>query len=201
MELEEMKSLWEDMSQKVAAQQVVTDKLIIQMTQQKFKNKFSSIWNYEVSGTLICLVFGLLIIFNFDKMNTWYLMACSITALIFLVALPVISLSTLRGIKNINLASLSYKQMFEDFTKRKKRLLFIQQSTVYLSLFMMFITIPVFSMIFNNKDFFKQEYGVGYWIFVGAVAILVLMFARYGYSCYKRKMNSAEELLKEIKES
>ena len=35
MELEEMKTLWEEMSQKVEKQQLVTDQIIMDMTQQK----------------------------------------------------------------------------------------------------------------------------------------------------------------------
>ncbi len=42
MELEEMKTLWEEMSLKVEKQQIVTDQLIMEMTQQKYKNKFNN---------------------------------------------------------------------------------------------------------------------------------------------------------------
>ena len=40
MELEEMKVLWQEMSQQVEKQKSLTDKLIIEMTQQKYAQKF-----------------------------------------------------------------------------------------------------------------------------------------------------------------
>ena len=38
-----MKSLWNDMSQKVDQQKVLTDKLIIDMTQERYENKLRQI--------------------------------------------------------------------------------------------------------------------------------------------------------------
>ena len=40
MELEEMQTVWSQMSDQLEQQQKLTDKIIIDMTQQKFKNRF-----------------------------------------------------------------------------------------------------------------------------------------------------------------
>ncbi|MDT0554610.1 hypothetical protein [Patiriisocius hiemis] len=198
MELEEMKSLWSSLSDKVAKQELVNKKLVMEMTQQKYKNKFKTLLNYEIVGSVICFLTAVLILFNLDKMDTWYLMTCAVFSLAFILVLPVLVLKNLIGIKNITIVNSTYKQTITHFAKEKKRLMLIQQIGLSFSVVLMFTTMPVFSMIFNNKDFFKQEYGVGFWIFIGVLAIGVLLFSLWGYRCYKRIMSSAEDLLKGI---
>ena len=198
MELEEMKSLWSSLSDKVAKQELVNKKLVMEMTQQKYKNKFRTLLNYEIVGAVICFLAAVLILFNLDKMDTWYLMTCAVFSLAFILVLPVLVLKNLIGIKNITIVNGTYKQTITHFAKEKKRLMLIQQIGLSFSVVLMFTTMPVFSMIFNNKDFFKQEYGVGFWVFIGVLAIGVLLFSLWGYRCYKRIMSSAEDLLKGI---
>jgi len=70
MELEEMKTLWEEMSQKVEKQQLVTDQIIMDMTQQKYTSKFSKIFLYESLGTVICFAMAVYILFNIEKLDT-----------------------------------------------------------------------------------------------------------------------------------
>jgi len=198
MELEEMKTLWETMSRKVESQELLTDKLIMEMTQQKYKNKFSTLSMYETTGAIICIITAGVIVFNLDKMTAWYNMVCSIIAIVLLVGMPIISLHAIYGLRRIDIAKNSFKTALGSFMKKKRRLLLIQQLAVPFSCSILFFTLPVFSMIMNDKDFFQQQHSPWFWIFIAGVVVGVFFFARWGYGCYKRVTASAEDLLREL---
>jgi magnesium-transporting ATPase (P-type) len=198
MDLEEMKSLWSSLSEKVAKQELVNKKLVMEMTQQKYKNKFSTLNKYETSGAILCFIFAFVILLNIGKMNTWYLQASAILTLLFLIVLPIFSLGAIKGMQKMDISKNTYKETVLEFSRRKKRMLLFQQLNMYLSIFLMWLVLPVFSMIFNGKDFFQQEHSTFLYVFIIITSIGVLLFARWGYGCYKRITASAEELLKEL---
>lgn len=198
MKLEEMQNLWEEMSHKIDSQQQLTDKIIMEMAQQKFKSRFSKLSLYETSGALICFLTVALILFNIDKMNTWYLMLCSILSIVILIVLPILSLKAIYGLKKLNLSKNSYKDTLIEFSKRKKNMMLIQQFSVGISIVLMWMVAPIFSMILNGKDFFMQEHSTGLLIFYVATTIGVFFFARWGYGCYKQITASAEKDIKEL---
>ena len=198
MQLEEMKNLWDEMSLKIDSQQQLTNKLIMEMTQQKFRNRFNTLSLYETSGAVICFLAATFILFNLDKMDTWYLMLCGILSLLILIILPILSLRALFGLKKLNLSKNNYKETLLEFSKRKKNMMLIQQFSVGISIVLMWMVAPVFSMIVNGKDFFMQEHSTVLLLFYAATTIGVIFFARWGYGCYKRITASAEKDLKEL---
>lgn len=198
MQLEEMKNLWDEMSLKIDSQQKLTNKLIMEMTQQKFRNRFSTLSIYETSGAVICFLAASYIVINLEKMNTWYLMLFGILSALILIILPILSLRSINRMKKFNFIESSYKETLVRFAKRKKNMMLIQQFSVGVSIILMWLVAPVFFMIFKGKDFFMQEYSTGMLLFFVATTIGVIFFARWGYGCYKRITASAEKDLKEI---
>jgi len=198
MELEEMQTVWSQMSGQLEQQKKLTEKIIIDMTQQKFKNRFSTLSFYESIGAGVCFVAVVFILLNLEKMNTWYLMTASILSILSLLILPIFSLRFLFGMKNLNLTTNSYKDTLIQFIKKKKQMLLVQRLSAVFSVILMWLITPVFSMAFNNKDFFQQEHSTGLLIFYAVVTIGVLFFARWGFRCYKRITARAEADLKEL---
>jgi len=198
MELEEMQTVWSQMSGQLEQQKKLTEKIIIDMTQQKFKNRFSTLSFYESIGAGVCFVAVVFILLNLEKMNTWYLMTASILSILSLLILPIFSLRSLFGMKNLNLTTNSYKDTLIQFIKKKKQMLLVQRLSAVFSVILMWLITPVFSMAFNNKDFFQQEHSTGLLIFYAVVTIGVLFFARWGFRCYKRITARAEADLKEL---
>jgi len=198
MELEEMKSLWDEMSQKVEKQQLVTDKIIIEMTQHKYTNKFSKLFLYESLGTVICFIAAIFILINITKLDTWYLMTLGILCVGFLMVLPVITLRSLRGIKGMNVSQHSYKETLIRFEKSKKWVLQLQRGGLIASFAFALIILPVFQKIVNGKDYFANNFDGFPWITTGIMLIFLFFFARWGYGCYKSITRSAENVLKEL---
>jgi len=200
MELEEMQILWTRMSSQLEEQKELTNKLIMEMTQQKFRNRFNKLTIIETLGAVVCFIIAIVILLNIAKMNTWYLMACSIFTLLLLIVLPILTLRAIKGMRTMDVTQRSYKETLQEFTRKRKNMLLIQRVGVMVSVFMMWVSIPVFSMIMNNKDFFAQEHDPWLWVFTAAVTVGVILFARYGYRGYKKVTSSAENVLRDLED-
>ena len=200
MELEEMKTLWQEMSQQVEQQKKLTDTLIMEMTQQKYTQKFSKISMYESIGSVICFLAALFIIFNFNKLDTWYLAACGMITLSFILTLPLLVLRSLKSIKNINISNASFKETIVRFAKAKKQLLFVQKLGLYANIVVFLASIPVAAKLLNNKDMFITGGSIWKFGFIIVIGFLVILASRWGYGCYKNITNSAENILKEIED-
>ena len=196
MELEEMKILWEEMSQDLEQQKNLTDKIIIDMTNERFKNKMRSISGPETMGAIICLGTALYLAINFGKLDTWYLLLSGVFTLGFLTLLPFFSLRSIYKMRHINLADGNVKQTLLNFSKAKSQFLLIQKLGVIFSFVLVITSLPVASKIMNDTDIFTKP-EVLFW-YIPAGFIFLFFFGRWGYNCYVGITNSAENLLKEL---
>ena len=198
MELEEMKTLWQEMSQQVERQKQLTDGLIMDMSQQKYTQKFSKITTYETIGAVICFITAIYILVNFNKLDTWYLAACGIFTFGYLITLPILVLRSLKTIRGIKIGSTSYKESIVSFAKAKKQLLLVQKLGMYINFILFLAIIPVTSKLMGDKDIFLT--GGSHWKygFIAIVAIAMIFVSRWGYGCYKNITNSAENILKDL---
>ncbi len=196
MELKELETLWSEMSQELETQKKLTNELIMNMTQAKYSNKFKKISTYETIGGVICIIAAIFVLTKFSLLDTWYLQLCGLFTVIFLILLPVLTLSSLRRIQKLNIADNNIKETLVSFSKAKKQLLFLQRLGIYLSFILMFTVLPVASKIMNSKDLFVDSNIL--YVYLPIMAIFIFFFARWGYGCYKSITNSAENILKEL---
>lgn len=198
MEIEEMKALWSEMSDQLEQQKKLNKELIMKMTKERYKNKFKTLFTYELVGAVVCFVVAVQIILNFDHLDTWYLALCGIFTLLFLLVMPILVLRQIQSIKNVDLRKNNYKETLIAYTKAKKRLLLIQQVGIFASFFLMFAVAAVFSKLFSGKDFFMVDRG-GWSYAAFIVAMLFVAFvSKWGYGHYKRITHTAGEILKEL---
>jgi hypothetical protein len=196
MELQELQTLWSEMSQELEQQKKLTNELIMKMTQERYSNKFQKISMYETIGAVICFISALFILLKFTVLDTWYLQLCGAFTVLFLILLPILTLGSLNRIKRINLAENSFKDTIVQFTKAKKQLLLLQRIGIYLSFLLMFTILPVASKIGKGKDLFLET-NIWY-VYLPVMAIFLFFFARWGYGCYKNITSSAENILGEL---
>lgn len=198
MDLDEMKTVWNDMSQKLENQQRLTDKLIIEMTQQKYKNRFSALTAYETSGAVICFAIAIVLLFSLNKMNEPYLLVCSLFCIAFLTILPILTLDAIRNMKQLDLTRDNYKNTLIAFTRKKKRMLLIQQVGMALGFLFFVCFIPVSNHLFGNDPLFEKEMDVSFYIAIVLGVAVMLVVSRWGYRSYKRVTASAERVIKEL---
>ncbi|MGB5820667.1 MAG: hypothetical protein WBG90_14375, partial [Saonia sp.] len=181
MEIEEIKAVWSEMSDQLEKQKKLTDEIIMEMTQERYRNKFRTISTYETIGAVVCFAAALLILVNFNKLDTWYLISCGFVSLLFLVLMPMLVLKSLGRIKGLDIGKNNYKETLVRYTKAKKNLLMLQQFGMYGSFIFMFTVTPVFSKILSNKDFFMVERGIWAYGFIAIMVVFLFFFARWGY--------------------
>ncbi|QBA64169.1 hypothetical protein [Muriicola soli] len=197
MELQELEKLWTEMSQELESQKKLNKTIIMDMTQTKYVNKFRKISTYETIGAVICIAAALYIITQFNLLDTWYLQLCGAFTVTFLIILPILTLQSLQKIQNIDLAGSEVKETIIRFERAKKRVLYLQRAGIYLSFILMITILPVAAKISGKgKDLF-QDPGVLY-VYIPVMVVFLVLFARWGYGCYKSITTSAENILKEI---
>lgn len=199
MELEELQIAWTRMSKELETQKKLTNNIIMEMTRNKYRNKFKKISTYEKAGTVVCFGVALLILFYFNRLDTWYLQACGVLTLSFLTIMPIIVLAALKQIQDLDISQGLYKENLMRYTKLKTRLLRLQQIGIALSFVMMFLIIPVTTKILNDKDVFLVSLNAKQWIGFSMVFVGGLFFSRWGYTCYQKITNSAALLLEDLK--
>ena len=157
MELDELRSEWQEMSNEIKKQKILTDKLIIDMTQERFNNRLKSISIPETIGTVVCFGVAILILLNFSKLNTWYLQLSGIFSILFYIVLPILSLKTIYGMKRINISQGNYRETLEQFAKNKMQFIRVQKWSYYLSFILVIVCLPVASKLMNGTDIFLES--------------------------------------------
>lgn len=196
MEIKELESLWSEMDRELEKQKKLTNSLIMEMTQQKYSNKFQKLSVYETLGGVVCFLAGIYLVTQFGKLDTWYLQFCGAFTILILFVLPVLTLRSLHRIQTMNIGNSSLKDTIVTYTRAKNRLLFIQRLGVYLGIVLMFTLLPVASKIGSGKDLFLES--KAWYLYLPVMAVFFFFFARWGYGCYKNITTSAEDLLREM---
>lgn len=168
----------------------------MEMTQQKYANKFQKISMFETIGGIICLLAGVFVLINFSTLDTWYLQACGIITALILFVLPVITLRSLYRVQSIKITDSTVSETIVNYVKEKNRLLFLQRLGIYLSFVLMLTILPVLSKMSSGKDLFLET--SAWYIYVPVMAVFLFFFARWGYGCYKNITQSAEDLLRGV---
>lgn len=199
MELEEMKAAWAEMSEQVEKQKKLTDKLILNMTEQRYERGLNKIRFSELGGTVGCFIFAMLILWNFDKFGTGYVLGCAVVSFLIFLVSPLISLSALYRMKRLPQRDLSYKDLLTWYAAGKKRFLMVQKVGFYLSFVLMFTSLPVILRMKNGKVT-ELSSSTWLWLLVFGLPVFVV-FARWVYRYYERTMSDVEGMLKDLEDN
>ncbi|EDM43958.1 hypothetical protein SCB49_10222 [unidentified eubacterium SCB49] len=197
MELEELQQQWNVMSKRVDSLEIVTKQQIMEITNQKYKNRFKSFWLIEFTGAIVCLIMAVVILFNMSLMNTIFLKICAITLLLSLIIMPVLTLKSLYKVKSLNWSLENYKTVLIKFQKSKKRLLQMQRLAIPFTVFVFFTTIPVFNKIMG-KEALMERLDLKMSVLIGVVLVFIILFALWGNSKYKKSLAHTEKMIAEV---
>lgn len=198
MELEEMKTMWDKMNKEMNHQKILTDNLVLDLTKEKYKNKFTKVEFFETIGAVICFASAIWLILNFTKLEFWYLELFAIFAIIILVLLPIMTLKKIRGIKVIELESLSFKDTLVNFQRRKHELIISQKINVFVSIILAVVVLPLFTKIVKGIDLFGAEHINSFYIYLPILLTLLFFLSKWGIKSYQNLTKSAEHILKEL---
>ena len=196
MELEEMKSLWNDMSQIVDQQKVLTDKLILDMTQERYENKLRHISIPESIAALICFVVVLYLVSNFGLLDVWYLQLLGAITIISCLILPILSLKSIQKMKAINISKNTYRESLTKYAKGETKFMLLQKISFYVSFLVLISSVIVFSKIIKDIDIFTITEKLN-WLVPSGIGVLYI-FTQWVLKKYKKATISANNILKEL---
>ncbi len=197
MELEEMQIVWSQMSAQLEHQKKLTNKLIMEMIQQRFKAKIGIISKYEGMGAIVCFSAAILLLFQMEKLDTWYLMAAGLFTLLYLIVVPILALLSVSAMRRINLTRNSYRDTVADYVKKQKHFLLTQRVAIYFNFILLLVSLPVVFKVFKNEDLFVSNIQLMYW-YIPVMTVFLILFSRWGYGKYKSVTTSASRILEEL---
>ena len=198
MDLEEMKGLWKNMSEELDRQKLLTDKMVVEMTQQKYREKLSQISLPETVGTFICFAMAAYALFNFNKLDTWYLVLCGVISISFCLILPILSLRSIHKLKQIDLGNNSYKESLIRYAKEKDRFVKIQKAGYYLGFVFSLAVLPVAGKLMRDKDLLLDA---KLWIWYIPLALVFhFLFSKWVWKHYSSIARGARNLLEDLKD-
>jgi hypothetical protein len=195
MELDDLKNIWDDQSNK-EQQQNLTTKLIEQMTQKKYNSKINKIAYPEIIGSIICLIAIIFIGLNFFKLDTIFLKAVGIVSILVLLTLSTVSLLSVRQLKISKDFNNPYAETLKIFATQKIEFYKLQKINMTLSYLLLVTIIILLSKFFSGKDITNSKY---FWTFSFSLGYIFLLFlSRFVEKFYKSTLTKTEELLQEL---
>ncbi|HMQ08924.1 MAG TPA: hypothetical protein PKC30_16610 [Saprospiraceae bacterium] len=194
MELEELKSKWQEMSRRVESQALLTNQILQKITREKYRSKINTIGYSEYIGTIICYTGAAYIIINFAKIDDFLMQICALLIIALLFILPVISLKSFREVSNMDIFSQTYVRAIEDFAKRKASFQKLQRLNVLLAMFLLLLSIPVLSSIQGKAITQTPQFWT---VIVPATGVFFLVFAFWVLRVYNRVLTGIEQMLSE----
>jgi hypothetical protein len=197
MQLEEMKTLWTEISAEVDKQKKITDALVVKMTKTDYRHQISKILIPEIIGALVCFAGAVFILAGFHQMNTWYLMASAVAAVLILFLLPVLSVKAVLAIRSVHISGNNYKQSLSEYSKGKLQWVFIQKWSFYLGAILLLTILPVMGKLIGGKDLFTET-SLWLWYVIGYPFFYAL--SRWVFKRYMQTAGEAEKILKELEQ-
>jgi hypothetical protein len=198
MELEEMKAIWGEMSVEIENQKKLTDSLIIKMTQVNYRSKIGKVTVPETIGSLVCVATALFIFINFQQLGTWYLQVCGVVSAVISLLLAVLSLRAANTLSSINILNNNFKQSLSDYSKGKIQFVFVKKLSFYLGAVLMLTILPVMCKLIDGVDLFKVT---RLWLWYAVAFPFFRWFTTWVFKSYKKTIQGAENILKELAEA
>lgn len=196
MELDNLKNEWESATNQINKQNILTSKIIDQMTQKKFQSKIKKIKYAELIGGIVCFLTVGFIALNFNKLDTLILQLIGVLTILLLMILPLLSFLSLTQFNSADNLDKPYIEAIKQFANHKLRFQKYQKANAFLSYLLLVTIIILLPKFFYGKDI---TFSRSFWIFAFSLGyIFLLFFSKWVNKIYNNSLKQAEELLKEI---
>jgi hypothetical protein len=195
MELQEIKTLWEELSIEIEKQKKATDSLLIKVTRSDYRNKTNKILIPEAIGGSFSALIGLFILIHFQELNTWYLVLCGVIAIAVMFLMPFLSIRAALNIRSVHIADNNFKESLLEYSKAKLHFAWVQKVSFYLGAMLVVVILPVLGKLIGGKDLFGED-KLWFWYAIGFP--FFYMFYRWVSRCYIKATDDAKNILKEL---
>lgn len=194
MELDDLKNIWD--KQGTNDQQAnLTNRIINQVTQEKYNSKINKIVYPEIIGSIICLLATVFIGLNFYKLDTAFLQGVGVTSILILLTVSILSFLSIRKLNMEIDFTKPYAEAIKIFANQKIAFYKLQKINMILSYLLLVTIIILLSKFFSGKDITESKY---FWTLSFSLGYIFLLFlSKFVGKFYKSALTKTENLLKE----
>lgn len=196
MELDEMKTLWEDLSGKVENQEKIKKEELMKMTKKNYQSRLNSIYLPEILGSVICFAYAAYFIFQIGKLELPINQVLAIFNTAVMIILPIVSLWTLARLNQLKITDGSPSILVEKFKRDKVFFWKFQRFNLVLSGLFAISILPPLAELLGKKDLIMEP---TFWLaYVPLGLIAIYVFGRITIRKYKRSLDEAQQLIEGI---
>ncbi len=196
MELDEMKTLWEDLSGKVENQEKIKKEELMKMTKKSYQSRLNSIYLPEILGSVICFAYAAYFIFQIGKLELPINQVLAIFNTAVMIILPIVSLWTLARLNQLKITDGSPSILVEKFKRDKVFFWKFQRFNLVLSGLFAISILPPLAELLGKKDLIMEP---TFWLaYVPLGLIAIYVFGRITIRKYNRSLDEAQQLIEGI---
>ncbi|NOU60312.1 hypothetical protein [Marinifilum caeruleilacunae] len=200
MELDELKSLWEEQDKKLEANLKLNEDLLKKRNLDRSKGELQKPMIYEIFNSTMLVV--LLIVFGsfiFKEKDNAYQLIAGLCSVLLSVMYLVFSMSKIAAFQKVDCYHLSVVQLQMRLEKLKRVILRYRKVELILTPLFIVVILPVFSKLLTGVDVFQKINSLVAPFVVGLlVAIPVMIYINR--NLYDKKLENTRRFLAEIEE-
>ena len=191
MNLENLKSEWSTMNDRMEKQEILKEKMFYQILNTKSDKSLSRLVAYEVINLIISVIFIPVLFYFFNYTRMEFVRTVLIGAITILVICVV-----WYGIKVLVLSKI-------DFTKTlKNNLFYINKYAVYIKyekLIGYYFLIPLIIVI-CTFHYVQMHVSLYWWVLLSCSLIAAIIFVTYLYKLYNKNISTIQQNLEELRD-
>ena len=190
MNLENLKSEWSAMNDRMEKQEILKEKMFCQMLNTKSDKSLSRLVAYEVIGLIVCILFIPVLFYIFNNIEIGLVRPIAGCAIVTVVICTI-----WQGIKILCLSKI-------DFAKTlKNNLLYVNKYAIYIKYekLVNYFMIPLIAA-FCVFHYAKMHASLLLWIFMSCTLIAMILFVIYLYRLYNKNISTIKQNLEELRE-
>ena len=196
MELDEMKTLWADVSLRVEKQDKIQKELLIEITKKKFRKKLNTVRISEILGSLVCIGYAMYLLSHFSEFELWYNQIFALISIFIMIALPTASLTAIKGMRNVRIDSETPSTILNTFIKNKIRFEKVHRYGMIAGGVVMITILPPLAELRGSLA--KISSPMFWVIYIPVCLVLMIFLSRWVLKKYKGVIDSSEKMLKEL---
>ena len=197
MELEELKTAWEELSRKVEKQDIISKQMIEKITRQQYQSRLNSIAYPEKIATVICYVYAFLLVVNFSRLQDQLTQICGVVSIAYLLIVPMLTLSAIRGLKKVPVTMMTYSEAIQLYARKKIGFQKLQKWNVFFAYLFMFVTVPVTLALLGKTHVNIPRLWM---LIIGPGTVVYLLFSYWVLKSFDAVLKGAEAMISQLEE-
>lgn len=151
----------------------------------------------EWIGFIVAYAIAAVILAHFGEFITWYLWISGAILLIYLLIMPLYTMSVIRKMRKPDLIHATYKELLEHFYQAQRKLKLAERVTFIANPFLFVSSMILLTRIFARLDVFTLPFKLPLVLFIIAAFIGATLFNLWAFKKRNKQLQSVAQLLQE----